>query len=236
MKILLILLCSSITFAQEITGNQLLDNAIKYHDPNNNWMSFNDTLLVIMSTPKASDRESEIIINLTKDYFKVKAKKDSNITEYTVNKGHCSITFNEKTNLTEAELEANKLSCERANLYKNYYTYLYGLPMKLKDPGTIINPKVERRSFKSKTYFVLNVSYSKEVGSDIWNFYFDPKTFAMEIYQFYKTDENGAPKPESGEYILLSDLEIIQDIKMPKIREWYYNKDDGYLGKDTLKH
>jgi hypothetical protein len=41
-----------------------------------------------------------------------------------------------KYNLTET----------RAKFMKNYYTYLYGLPMKLNDAGTIINPMVERKS------------------------------------------------------------------------------------------
>ncbi|MDB9956410.1 hypothetical protein OAD46_04115 [Flavobacteriaceae bacterium] len=39
-KIILLLLaiCSaSQSFAQEITGTQLLDKAIQFHDPNDNW-------------------------------------------------------------------------------------------------------------------------------------------------------------------------------------------------------
>jgi hypothetical protein len=35
-------------------------------------------------------------------------------------------------------------------------------------------------------------------------------------------------------FILLSGLEIIQEIKMPKTRDWYYNKDNRYLGTDLL--
>ena len=57
----------------------------------------------------------------------------------------------------------------------------------------------------------------------------------MEIYQFYKTDDNGNLKPDSGEYILLSELKTISNIKMPKNRAWYYNKNDKYLATDILK-
>ena len=56
----------------------------------------------------------------------------------------------------------------------------------------------------------------------------------MEVYQFFKTDTNGKVKPKSGEYILLSEEAIVNGIKMPKVRAWYYNKDDKYLGTDTL--
>jgi hypothetical protein len=107
--------------------------------------------------------------------------------------------------------------------------------MKLKDEGTIIDTKVERKTFKGKAYLVLKASYDKTVGSDVWFFYFDPKTYAMEVYQFFKTDDKGALKLDTGEYILLSETAIINDIKMPKVRAWYYNKDDTYLGTDLLK-
>ena len=100
--------------------------------------------------------------------------------------------------------------------------------MKLKDEGTIIHQKTTTKTFKGKEYLVLKVTYSEEVGKDIWYFYFDPKTYAMEVYQFFKE------KKESGEYILLTGLETIHDIKMPKERAWYYNKNDGYLGTDVL--
>ncbi len=126
------------------------------------------------------------------------------------------------------------MSCERALLYKNYYTYLYGLPMKLRDPGANINHPVEKRSFKGKEYLVLKVTYDPSVGSDIWFFYLNPETYAMEIYQFFKRDDSGELLPNSGEYILLEGLSEVNGIQMPKVRSWYYNKNDALLGTDTL--
>ena len=119
-------------------------------------------------------------------------------------------------------------TCKRANLYKNYYTFLYGLPMKLKDNGTIIHQKVVKKIFKGKEYLVLKVTYDEKVGKDRWYFYFNPKNYEMKAYQFFKKEE------KSGEFILLSGLERVHEIKMPKIRAWYYNKDDRYLGTDIL--
>ena len=139
------------------------------------------------------------------------------------------IAFNGETNISEAVAKENDLSCERANLYKNYYTYLYGLPMKLNDEGTQIDPKVTKKTFKGKEYLVLKVTYAETVGKDTWYFYFDPKTYAMEIYQFFKEEAKN-----DGEYILLTEEVIVNDIKMPKKRAWYYNKDNGYLGTDIL--
>ncbi len=230
-----ILLATSFTVSsQSLTGLQLLEKAISYHDPNSNWTTFNGVFNVTMETPNNVDRDSEVNINLPEGYFHVKAKRDTITTEYSINKEECIVRLNGQSELSDEQIATHKLSCERANMYKNYYTYLYGLPMKLKDPGTNIHDAIERKKFKGKVYLALKVTYDKHVGSDVWFFYFDPITYAMEIYQFFKTDDSGKMKLDSGEYILLSDKETINGIKMPKTRAWYYNKDDKYLGTDIL--
>ena len=226
---LLLLFVSLGNFSQEISSKELLERAIKFHDPNNNWPTFKGTLLVTMETPKGTPRESKITIDLANEYFSVDAKKDANTTTYTVNKSVHSYALNGNINPSKEDIKKFKLSKKRAALYQNYYTYLYGLPMKLKDEGTIIHEKIQKKRFKGKEYLVLKVSYPIEIGKDTWYFYFDPTTYAMEVYQFFKDESKN-----DGEYILLSELETINDIKMPKIRAWYYNKNDGYLGTDIL--
>ncbi len=224
----------TLLFSQQITSEQLLEKTIAYHDPNGNWSSFSSNFKVTMTTPNQSPRVSDININLPAEFFSVAANRDGNTQTYTVDNSNCTL-FHNTTKLDEATAKEKKMTCKRANMYKNYYMYLYGLPMKLKDKGTNINAKVDRKIFKGKDYLVLKASYDKAVGSDVWYFYFDPETYAMEVYQFYKTDDKGNVKPDSGEYILLTDEETVSGIKMPKIRAWYYNKDDKYLGTDTLE-
>lgn len=232
--VIVVLMSYQSTLAQELSGNELLEKAIKHHDSDGNWATFNGQLQVTMKTPNNSNRNSRIIINLPKDYFQVSASRDSVITTYIIEKGKCSMLLSDSLRIANLKEKPQRSYCESANMYKNYYTYLYGLPMKLKDEGTIIHDKVERKTFKGKEYLVLKASYDENVGSDVWFFYFDPKTYAMEIYQFFKTDENGKLKLDSGEYILLTETKIINNIKMPRNRAWYYNKDDKYLGTDML--
>ena len=225
---LLILFIAVSGFSQTMTGDELLEKAIQFHDPNGNWNTFKGELFVTMETPKNADRKSRINIDLPNQYFSVLAKRDTIITEFIVDKENCTFSLNGKQDLSADLKKKYSLNCERADLYKNYYTYLYGLPMKLKDDGTIIHQKVEKRQFKGKDYLVLKATYNKEVGKDTWYFYFNPETFAMEVYQFFKGTK------DSGEYILLSGIETINAIKMPKVRAWYYNKDNNYLGTDIL--
>lgn len=233
MKYVLLLIFALITlpgFSQEFTGQQLLEKAISYHDPNGNWNTFKDTLFITMKIPKKPNRDSEIIIDLPNEFFAVKSKINDTISEYTINKDSIAIVFNGIENPSEDTLKKQRLSRKRAKLYQNYYTYLYGLPMKLKDSGTIIHNHVESKTFKGKTYWVLKATYKEDIGNDIWYFYFNKNTFALEVYQFFHDESKN-----DGEYILLSEEETVNAIKMPKIRAWYMNKDDKYLGTDILK-
>jgi len=218
-----------IATSQKLSGPELLDKAIAFHDPNNLWKSFNGKLEVKMETPESSDRLSTIVLDLPNSKFNIRVTKDEDFYTYKLQGDSCSISLNGSSNISEEDIKKFRLSCDRAKMYRNYYTYLYGLPMKLKDSGTIVHEKVKRKTFKNKEYLVLKITYNKEVGDDIWYFYFDPLTYAMEVYQFYHDESKN-----DGEYILLNGMEEINGIQMPKIRNWYYNKDDKFLGADVL--
>lgn len=215
--------------AQEITGSQLLEKAIAHHDPNNNWKNFKGKLSIAMESPDGSDRVSEIAMNLSAEYFKLIWQRDGNMAIQMVEKDSCSISLNGSTEISEENIKKLGLTCDRTKMMKDYYIYLYGLPMKLQDPGTIIDPKTQKKTFKGKEYLVLKVNYEEPVGGDTWYFYFDPNTYAMEVYQFFHDESKN-----DGEYILLSGEETINDIKMPKTRAWYYNKDNKHLATDVL--
>ncbi len=216
-------------FTQELTAWEVLEKSIAFHDPYHAWANYKGEFSVVMETPSSSQRTSKIALDFPKSYFSLQVEKDSDTYMYKIQQDSCSINLNNTDNPSPEEIAKLGLSCERGAMFKNYYTYLYGLPMKLKDPGTILSPKVQKRRFKQKEYLVLKVKYTKEVGDDTWYFYFDPKTYAMEVYQFYHDESKN-----DGEYILLTGLEDIRGIQMPKTRAWYYNKDDKYLGTDIL--
>lgn len=231
-KIFIVLsFCSSVLFisAQEITGNQLLEKTIAHHDPHGTWSIFKGNLQITMQTPDKGDRVSNIVIDFPKEYFKLSATRDSVTTTYILDRKDCDLALNGNSEIPEVDKKKYNLNCERGRLMKDYYTYLYGLPMKLKDPGTILDQKVIRKTFKGKEYLVLKASYTEAVGKDVWYFYFDPKTYAMEVYQFFHDEAKN-----DGEYILLNDTKTVQGIQMPKIRKWYYNSDNTYLGMDIL--
>ncbi len=214
---------------QELTGTQLLDKAIAYHDPNGNWKQFQGILHLVQTRADNSKGKSEAYMNLPKQVFGLKTVRDTITTYRKLENGKCSFSLNGKTELDSIEIKKHRADCERTTMYRNYYTYLYGLPMKLKDLGTIIDPKVKKKKFKGKEYLVLKATYDEKIGTDTWYFYFDTETYALKVYQFYKDESKN-----DGEYILLSDELETNGIKLPKTRAWYYNNNDGYLGTDDL--
>jgi hypothetical protein len=226
----LFLVLSCAVKSQDLTGAEVLERAIAFHDPEDNWKSFKAKMLIEMETPNSSLRSTVLEINLPANYFKSTVKKDNYTIESELDKGKCTLKLNGSTSIFPKIKDSLGISCDRAKMMKNYYTHLYGLPMKLKDPGTIIDSKVSKKTFKGKEYLVLKAGYDKEVGDDTWYFYFDPKTYAMEVYQFFHDE-----RKNDGEYILLSEMITVNGIKVPKVRAWYYNTDDKYLGTDKLQ-
>lgn len=130
-----------------------------------------------------------------------------------------------------SEEDSLRLRLREATLYRDYCEYLYGMPMKLLDPGTILDPRVKSLRFNGRVVWQLEVTYDPEVGNDTWYFYFDHDTFALVGYKFYFDESQN-----DGEYITL-DSEIVDEtsgMRLPKTRVWYYNTDDKYLATDDI--
>ena len=225
----LFFLSAQMLLSQELTALELLDKSIAYHDPQGRWAQFQGTFTVVMSSPNRAERTTEITIDLPNEYFKSTVRQNDNEIISELRQENCSFTFNGSANYSTEIAEKHRLNCNRTTTMRNYYTYLYGLPMKLKDPGTQLHPKVAEVSFQGETLYRLRVDYEEGVGKDRWYFYFDPVTFQLRHYQFYH-DESA----NDGEYIVMEEEVEIAGIKMPQTRAWYTNKDKRYLGTDRL--
>ena len=136
----LLLLITINIFSQEFKGTDLLKKTISYHDPNSKWDSFDGNFIVTSESPKRSIRKSIISLNNSESFFGIEVHQDENIITSILDNNDCSIMFNGKFIFSNEVKDKYRLDCERVKYLRNYYTYLYGLPMKLNDPGTIIEP------------------------------------------------------------------------------------------------
>jgi len=126
-------------------------------------------------------------------------------------------------------IDSLDLTADRAKRWRDYYTYLYGIPMKLKDEGTFIGEEVNKEYFNGQDVWSIRVSYAPEVGEDIWYFYFHLETYAMVGYRFYHNED-----ANDGEYIVLDEMEIRNSMRIPKNRYWYTNEGSRFLGADMM--
>lgn len=211
-------------------AQKLLEKSIKFHDPESNWAKFNSKLMVTSKRPNGSTRRSYLEMNNSSGLFMLREVRDSAKVEQGVINDSCVAKINGVAVKDSTQQAKYRLTCKRTKLMRNYYGYLYGLPMKLKDKGTIVSEKVSKVKFQDKECLSIKVTYDSKVGKDTWYFYFNPTSYALVGYRFYHDESKN-----DGEYITLEGLETLQGIKMPKTRAWYYNKDDKFLGKDILE-
>ena len=219
MRNLLMILGSVLLFPANLSAQawakDILASSIGYHDPEGNWEQFSGSFTIEVTSKDKPSFTREVIIDLSQEYFELIETRGDATKTYRIDKG----VYATEDSLTQA----------RTLKLRDYHTYLYGLPMKLKDPGAQIDPKTERVIFHGRESIRMRVTYDPSVGSDTWFFYFNPENFALIAYQFYHNEAIG-----DGEYILLEGLESVGGIKMPKIRSWYYNNDGSYIGTDEL--
>ncbi len=216
--------------AQVITGQQLLEKSIQYHDPKDKWDSFKGTLELTETRPNGADRKSSLKLDNKKSYFHLAQNRDGYSIEKMVEQDNCTYKVNGSTAVPDSLVQKFRLTCPQLQSIRNYYVYLWGMPMKLKDHGTKIHEKVSMTTFQGADVLAMKVTYDKTVGEDIWYFYFKPKTYALVGYRFYH-DETA----NDGEYIPLVGEEMINGIRFPKTRTWYVNKDNRLLGADILE-
>jgi len=224
------LFCIFMGVSQDLSPRYILDKSISYHDPNGVWGSFDGSFNVRMETPDRQDRLSEITLDQNQGRFRLHVRQGQDEKTYELAGHNCTLHLNGKEDFSEADAKTHRLSCESAKMYRDYYSYLYGLPMKLRDQGTRISQEAERRTFQGKEYWVLEVNYDPEVGKDLWYFYFDPESFAMEAYQFYHDKAKN-----DGEYIMLEGEFLLNGMRLPKTRHWYTNGEAKHLGTDILQ-
>lgn len=226
--IFLLIACSSPQKTQE-TGMDFLTKSIAYHDPDNLWPTAAMKLIFHEMDEERQDVIREVsIINQTSE-FVFYQKDDEKEIQFSVQQDTCDIMLNSARDFTDDEREKFRLNCEQGRLYRNYYGYLYGLPMKLRDPGTIVHPDVIEEEFNGKSYYSIRITYDEEVGSDTWYFYLDKTTYALSGYRFQHNVEE-----HDGEYVTLDGIIEHNSMKIPKTRTWYYNKTGEFLGVDDL--
>lgn len=130
------------------------------------------------------------------------------------------------------ETQREELGLRDPQGYRDYHEYMHGQPMKLVDPGTRIAPQVTPTEFDGREVWAVRVNYDEEVGSDVWDFFFDPTTSALVGCRFYHDEA-----ANDGEFITMRGQVVDEatGLRLPAELGWYYNDGGGHLATDTVE-
>ena len=215
--------------ADSSRSSALVDQAIAFHDPHSVWQDGVFRLQLEETRPDGPSRETTLFIDNASGRFEIATQRDGAQIDGVLGDGSCELRLNGSAHFSDEEREKYRLTCERLEWLRNYYAYLWGLPMKLLDKGTLLDPDVLDTTYQGEAVQAVRVSYDPEVGSDVWYFYLETETHALAGYRFFHDEAKG-----DGEYILLEGQVEAGGLRLPKSRAWYTNAEDRYLGTDTL--
>ena len=170
--------------AQGFTAEELLDRSIAYHDPNGKWQNFQGEFTVEMETPNRPKRTTNLELDFPKQRFKSTVNQNDITTSSQLEKGACTHWYEGSTAFLKSK-QNNTGSIVNAPPKCATTMCTHGLPMKLKDPGTKLDPKVYNKRLKGEEYWCIKVNYEETVGKDTWYFYFDKNDYRLRHYQFY---------------------------------------------------
>jgi len=211
------------------SGQVIIAKSIEFHDPNDNWNDLQAHLEFTETRPGGENRYTSIEIDNNRGNFCLNREVKKMQVQRHIKLDSCFYNIDEYEQLTDRESKQFKLNDEQSFFMRNYYLYLWGLPMKLIDNGTQVEEKAKLTRFDDKEAYEVKVTYNANTGSDTWFFYFNPENFAMIGYRFYHNLEKG-----DGEYIVLEGSEIVFGLNIPKARSWHTHKDSTLLGTDIL--
>lgn len=207
---------------------EVLGRSQAYHDPDMRWAQVRHELDLRETRPDRPDRQTTLVIDWAASVFEITRATDD---------GPATGRLEGETCVVDApSAGAAPFRCEEAGdgrpvaFWRDYYGYLYSLPMNLADAGTHLDPEVQATTFNDQDVFALKVTYAADVGGDTWYFYVDPESYALVGCRFYHDEA-----ANDGEYLIFEGEVEAGGLRLPRTRAWYINRDGRYLGSDTIE-
>lgn len=210
------------------SSRELIERSIAYHDPEGVWETAAVALRLVESRPERPPRTTEIRLDAGAGRVSVTRDSGDGAARFEIHGEEIvSRSVDGETALPEEAFAEAGLGAETVRRLRDYYLYLWGLPMKLRDPGAIFDPEPAPDTWEGQEALRVRVTYDPEVGGDTWYFFFDPETARLVGYRFHHDETKN-----DGEYILLGGEISGGGLRLPAKRSWYWNDSGDFLGED----
>ena len=217
-------------FSQELTSEFVLEQAMKFHDPDSKWNQ--TTLSIHIQEPRIQNpgRFSKLTLNTSRGQFSLSRDYEIGEVERLISsEGEAKVLVNGSISYSEEIKEEYRLDSSRNAGYKTFYQMLYGFPMSLK--GDLIKevskPVIEE--VFDKEYIMIEFSLSESIISDRWQVYFSKEDYSVRALKFIHEEPD-----EEDEVILFDGIYTWDGISIPRYRHWYLSDSREYLGSDII--
>lgn len=217
---------------EQRSASELLTCSIAYHDPKGSWQHGAFKITDISSRPDGTiGRRTVLRFDNSQGRFKMESHIDGRVVTAAI-KGSVieDVRLDGDVDFSNDEIQHYQLAPAQVLTRRNFFLYLLGLPMKLRDSGTRLDPKAKPTNFHGLSVYELRVTYDASVGSDTWYFYLDRETCALVGHRYYHNESAG-----DGEYTILSDEIVGQGLRLPRIRKWYRNQNSEWFITHTIQ-
>ncbi|WP_340073971.1 DUF6503 family protein [Leptobacterium sp. I13] len=203
-----------------LTAQEIIERSIEYYHMED-WGSFSGKFKISQTIPEAKEEDEAFITLLefdnSKQYFRLERPSLEQI--FGVKDG---VLFAEVKGEDALHKDVSELNITSM---KSYWTYLLGIPAKLKDPGSVPNDTIKKVSFREKDHWLVTIPYEKET----WSFYFNSNTYALQKACFIMNQN-----PSYGNCIEFEKEIEVNNIKFQQEQHWY-DLDGKKLGEEVIE-
>ena len=220
------------------TAQDWINYSIAYHDPQNNWPRFKAQIESYSKVDRGADTlqtsTRRLAFENPRSYFDCSMKVKNYTMNLKLDEKTCVTTW-DKPDVSQEERDRYYKECAFTKNYRDYYRYLIGIPMVLKDELTIVNPSVEEETIDGKSYKRITVNYAPVDKHPTWQFYIDPGSGRLVRSKFFRYNEK--EKKHTGEILDYPEHQLFQGMQMRTKMIWYYLDqkflaDESYTYKD----
>ena len=218
------------TSSQQTEAGKLLERALGYHDPDSIWTTRPLRFEVAMGHSEWWDRDVKLLIDNARGVFESHMTWKGDVIEVARHGDKWTTRLNGSEQISGADRDHHDLNVEDLNFWPDYFLYLLGLPMKLEDPGTILDPEPIETTFQDQDVLALRVTYDPDIGTDTWYFFLDPRTARLVGVRFFHDEAKS-----DGDTLVFEGEVSAGRLRLPKSRTWYSNSDGRLRGTDTIR-
>jgi hypothetical protein len=218
----------------QLTGSELWDRVIAWHDPAGNWANFHGKVQ-IMTTFAQGFRVDEILeVNIPDDFYQSIRLAGEIEAVKGVSLGECFRHVNGNPNPTEEEIGRFVLDCGNTRWFKEHHTGHFGLPMSLKESGMVVEEEVLRVDIRGKSVYALQFKGGQDAVrhpyyAGWWTLYIDPDTYVRRGVRRVFMAGN-----ETVDVLCVDEGELeIEGIKMNQVQTCYRDGSFSFVSTFT---